>query len=311
MRALFLFYVIAFITLSGNVFAEDQKISCGLKCHQNLQFIKEDKNTLEECTQCHNSSIQNTGLEVEIKTPVSNNNKNFYNMVHIPEGEFIMGTDDRLRDEKPAHVVYVANFWIDIYEVTNEDYKKFVDQAGYPPPDHWKGGTFPENKAKHPVVFVSWNDANNYCKWAGKRLSREIEWEKAARGTDGRVYPWGNEWDMYKSNNPLRKLDDTQSVGTFEKGKSPYGLYDMSGNVWEWVDDHYYAHPGSDYVSPEFGSKYRLLKGGSYWDCSAYGCGISAPVYNRAFFEPPVKSKSYGLRCAKDNKGDMMGNLME
>lgn len=223
-------------------------------------------------------------------------------MVYISEGEFIVGTNERLRDEKPAHVVYIAGFWIDIYEITNLDFKNFVDQTGNSAPDHWKEGKVTEDKTKHPVVFVSWNDANNYCKWTGKRLPRELEWEKAARGTDARVYPWGNKWDMYKSNNPLRKLNHTQPVGTYEKGKSPYGLYDMSGNVWEWVDDHYYAHPGSDYISPEFGTKYRLLKGGSYWDCSSYGCGISAPTYNRAFFEPPVKSKSYGFRCAKDDK---------
>lgn len=103
-----------------------------------------------------------------------------------------------------------------------------------------------------------------------------------------------------KSLNPLREIGDTEPTGTYENGKSPYGLYDMSGNVWEWVDDHYYAHPGSDYVNPEFGAKYRMLKGGSYWDCSAYGCGISAPAYNRAFFEPGVKGKTYGFRCAKD-----------
>lgn len=279
--------------------AEVTKDSCGTKCHINPQLIKENKNRVEECSQCHSHSTHNFGLEVLI-TQYADNTGNFKNMVYIPEGEFNMGTDDRLRDEKPAHVVYVAGFYIDMFEVTNEDYKKFVDHTGYPAPDLWEEGTYPKNKAKHPVTYVSWHDANNYCKWAGKRLPGEMEWEKAARGTDSRVYPWGNEWDMYKSNNPLREIGDTEPTGTYENGKSPYGLYDMSGNVWEWVDDHYYAHPGSDYVNPEFGAKYRMLKGGSYWDCSAYGCGISAPAYNRALFEPGVKGKTYGFRCAKD-----------
>ncbi len=300
MKTFLLFYIISFLFLQGEVFAKNQTESCGLKCHINPKFTKEDKRTLEECVHCHSSTIHKAGDEVEVTALDPNKNKSLEKMAHIPEGEFIMGTDDRLRDEKPAHVVYIDDFYIDMFEVTNDDYKKFVDHTDYPPPDHWKGRSYPESIAQHPVVFVSWIDANNYCKWAGKRLPREMEWEKAARGTDGLVYPWGNDWDMYKSNNPLRELKNTQPVGTYEKGKSPYGLYDMSGNVWEWVNDHYYAHPGSDYVSPEFESKYRLLKGGSFWDCSAYGCGISAPTYNRAFFEPPVKGKTYGFRCAKD-----------
>lgn len=292
----FLFFC---IFLSQTVYAEDQLPSCGTKCHVNPQLIKENKNKLKECSRCHGPSTHNRGSAVSI-TQYAGNAGNFKDMVYIPEGEFVMGTDERFRDEKPAHVVYVAGFHIDIFEVTNEEYKKFVDHTAYSLPERWKEGTFPEKKARHPVNFVSWHDANNYCKWAGKRLPREREWEKAARGTDSRVYPWGNKWDKFKSNNPLRALGDTQPIGTYENGKSPYGLYDMSGNVWEWVDDHYYAHPGSDFVNPEFGDKYRLLKGGSFWDCSSYGCGISAPVYNRAFFEPAVKGETYGFRCAKD-----------
>lgn len=298
----FLFYFFVWLFLSATVYAEDQKESCGARCHINPLFQKEDKNRLEECSQCHGTASHNSGFKIRTISQTITDTGNFENMAYVPEGEFIMGTDERLRDEKPAHVVYVKSFYLDLFEVTNKDYKKFVDHTGYTLPDHWKKGIYPKGKVNHPVTFVSWFDANNYCKWVGKRLPKETEWEKAARGTDGRVYPWGNNWDIYKSNNPLRELGDTQQVGTYENGRSPYGLYDMSGNVWEWVDDYYFPHPGSDYVSPEFGKKYRLLKGGSWWDCSAYGCGISAPAYNRAFFEPPVKSKSYGFRCAKDKE---------
>ena len=89
-------------------------------------------------------------------------------------------------------------------------------------------------------------------------------------------------------------------VGSFEAGKNQYGLYDMSGNVWEWVDDDYLPHAGSDYVSPEFGNRYKILKGGSWWDCMFYGCGISAPTYNRSFFTADTKNDSFGFRCAAD-----------
>lgn len=329
------FFCYSVLFYSGLSYAEIKNESCDSRCHISPVFKKEDKNRLEECAQCHGYSTHESGYEVKAIAqgvvslkegknfpliPINTsqredrgdlrlrgkesgyNNKIFENMVYIPEGEFIMGTDERLRDEKPAHIVYIVGFYIDIFEITNEDYKKFVDHTGYTLPDHWKGGVIIEGKEKHPVTYVSWYDANNYCKWMGKRLPRETEWEKAAGGIDGRVYPWGSKWDMNKSNNPLKEVGDTQPVGNYEKGKSPYGLYDMSGNVWEWVNDNYYPHPGSDYISPEFGDKYKLLKGGSWWDCSAYGCGISAPIYNRAFFEPPVKSKSYGFRCAKDKE---------
>ncbi|MFQ5558994.1 MAG: formylglycine-generating enzyme family protein [Nitrospinota bacterium] len=296
--------------------------ACGKSCHENPQFTRADKTKLTECKVCHFPSAHKKNTQkipfrlvpnVEAAEKESSRNcaeadctktkkssKNMGGMVLIPEGEFIMGSDDRLKDEKPAHVVFGKPFYIDMYEVTNGKYKNFLSETGYSPPENWTGKEYPKGKKEHPVTYVSWYDADNYCKWAGKRLPREWEWEKAARGTDGRVYPWGNVWDMYKSNNPLRALEDTQPVGSYEEGKSPYGLYDMSGNVWEWVDDHYFPHPGSDYINPEFGVKYRLLKGGSYWDCSFYSCGISAPVYNRAFFEPEVKGESYGFRCASD-----------
>jgi len=307
MRSVFLtFIVFNFLLLfpySASLRGESVK-GCGTECHKNPKFKKEDKKKLQECIVCHSPSVhkgeQGKGSGEKLNLDGRGGEIAPSNMVYIPEGEFIMGTDDRLKDEKPAHVVYTEAFYIDVYEVTNSDYKKFVDHVDYPTPDHWENGTFPEGKDQHPVVHVSWYDADNYCKWAGKRLPREREWEKAARGTDGRTYPWGNVWAMDKSNHPLLEIGDTQQVGSYEQGKSPYGLYDMSGNVWEWVDDYYNPHPGSDYINPEFGDKYRLLKGGSWWDCSFYACGISAPTFNRAFFEPSVKSESYGFRCAKN-----------
>lgn len=285
-------------------------------CHTNPVYKREDIDKLKECLLCHGSAGHPYKKVVSTSmTEVSkNSNKpsllnrpgaaapqiDTAEMILIPEGEFLMGSDDRLRDEKPAHIVYIDAFYIDKFEVTNEEYKAFIDSTGHPPPDNWKDGNYPEGKGKHPVVFVSWYDADAYCKWLGKRLPRETEWEKAARGTEGYIYPWGNKWDPKRSNNPFTGHEDTMPVGSYEEGKSPYGLYDMSGNVWEWVDDYYLPHPGSDYVSPEFGEKYRLLKGGSWMNCLFYNCGISAPTFNRAFFDAYTKNSSLGFRCAKD-----------
>ena len=226
-------------------------------------------------------------------------------MVLIPAGEFIMGTDDRLSDEGPRHKVALADFYIDIYEVTNLQYKKFNDATNRRSPTHFRNRTFPEGKADHPVTYVTWKDADAYCKWAGKRLPTDQEWEKAARGSDGRWYPWGEAFDSTKANTPLRwkeigSFGDTTPVGAFEAGKSPYGLYDMSGKVWEWTASWYTAYPNNKTSSESYGERYKTLKGGSWFDCSFYKCGISAPVFNRAFFAKKVKNDSFGFRCAKD-----------
>lgn len=288
-------------------------------CHTNPRYRKEDASNLKECLACHGSAggplkneisawpLRDVAEASERISPESASKESGKKvassaMVFIPAGEFLMGTDDRLRDEKPAIAVYADGFYIDRYEVTNKDYKKFTASTGRQAPDDWAEGSYPADKGNHPVIYVSWRDADAYCRWAGKRLPREMEWEKAARGADGRIYPWGDKWDMRKSNNPLRGHEGTEPVGSFPAGKSPYGLYDVSGNVWEWVDDDYLPHAGSDYVSPEFGSKYKILKGGSWWDCMFYGCGISAPAYNRSFFDPDTKNDSFGFRCAIDAK---------
>ncbi len=226
-------------------------------------------------------------------------------MVLVPAGEFIMGTDDRLPDEGPQHVVYLDSFYIDRYEVTNAQYKQFIDATGRRSPPHFRNRTYPPGKADHPVTYVSWYDADAYCRWAGKRLPTDAEWEKAARGVDGRIFPWGNEFDVNKANTPqrwarLQQEGDTLPVGSLPEGASPYGVYDMSGNVWEWTASWYQPYPGNTHPNENYGEKYKTLKGGSWFDCSFYKCGISAPVFNRAFFLRSTRNKSFGFRCARD-----------
>lgn len=226
-------------------------------------------------------------------------------MVLIPAGEFIMGFDGRLPDEGPQHKVNLESYWIDVYEVTNAQYKKFIDATKRRSPAHFVNRTFPGGKADHPVTEVTWYDADAYCAWAGKRLPTDAEWEKAARGTDGRMFPWGNEFDTDKANTPqrwakLKQEGDTMPVGSFPGGVSPYGLYDMSGNVWEWTSSWYKVYPGNTHASENYGEEYKTLKGGSWWDCTFYKCGISAPVFNRSFFLRGTHNKSFGFRCAKD-----------
>lgn len=220
-------------------------------------------------------------------------------MAYIPAGEFIMGSNERWDDESPEHIRSTGAFHIDLWEVINADYKKFNEATQRPAPFHWPNGDIPKNMENHPVVYVSWFDANDYCQWQGKRLPTEQEWEKAARGEDGDIYPWGNVWTLNKSNNPYKHSTGTEPVGSYANGKSPYGLWDMSGNVWEWVDSYYLPHPGNSIAKAEYGTDKRVLKGGSWFDCLSYGCGLSAPTFNRSFFNPEVKNNSFGFRCAK------------
>ena len=230
------------------------------------------------------------------------------NMVRIPAGEFIMGVDvnrlpeicDRvggmvkyLENATPERRVKLPEFYIDKYEVTNAQYKKFVDATGHKPPEHWEGGSIPPGKENHPVVFVSLEDAKAYAKWAGKRLPSEAEWEKAARGTDGRLFPWGNKFKRRHANTDEARKGDTTPVGSYEKGKSPYGVYDMAGNVWEWTSDNYLPYPGNNIPDEFYGKERFVLRGGSFLDLKN-----DALTIVRSKFTPVTDDENVGFRCA-------------
>lgn len=300
--------------------AKDPALRCQTTCHlpENILRAGENKNKSPQCKECHGEAksyspflpvkaiVANATAPRErlIKTGNKTTRKTAKkpsppNMAYVPAGEFIMGSNERWDDESPEYIEKTGSFYIDLYEIANEDYKKFADATHREPPHHWPNGEIPKGKEKHPVIYVNWFDATDYCEWAGKRLPTEEEWEKAARGEEGHIYPWGNEWDMNKSNNPYKHSTGTETVGSYPAGKSPYGLYDMSGNVWEWVDSYYLPHPGNTIPRQEYGKDKRILKGGSWFDCLSYGCGLSAPTFNRSFFTPEVRNNSFGFRCAK------------
>jgi len=224
-------------------------------------------------------------------------------MVSIPAGEFTMGSQDGDADERPAHKVYVDSFSIDVYEVTVGQYAEFLRSGEVRAPLDWKTINQSANQ-KRPVANVDWADAVAYCKWAGKRLPTEAEWEKAARGTDGRIYPWGNDppTPLHANYGKMGSHDyeTLASVGTLEAGKSPYGIYDMAGNVWEWVsdwydNDYYKNSPQQNPGGPSMGG-FKVIRGGSW---------TSSPRNLRSadrYWDPPSFRSLYfpGFRCAKN-----------
>lgn len=265
-------------------------------------------------------------------------------MALIPAGPFIMGTTEaearalsqefgwEMRwpmAETPQRTVTLPDYYMDITPVTHQEYLRFLTQnpAQLVPlvaeywgqPYNWdeKQRRPPDTLLRHPVVLVNWEDAQAYAHWAGKTLPTEEQWEKGARGGDGRRYPWGNEWDSArlnsaerlagheiktasewqkwwgKNNRDLLKKVNTTVVGSYYAGASPYGLLDMPGNVWEWCDAWYAAYPGSTAQHDDFGWKYRVVRGGS-WDFNRYYVRCAS----RDGLAPHLRDYYVGFRCA-------------
>jgi formylglycine-generating enzyme required for sulfatase activity len=230
------------------------------------------------------------------------------NMALVPEGTFVMGRNNGFPDEQPAHEVFTAAFWIDRTEVTVGSYAQFLKAKRLAPPapdspsmpaNYFTGRAFRD----FPAAGVSWQSANAYCHWAGKRLPSEVEWEKAARGADQRLYPWGAVWDQDKANSRETRYSSvagknvhfTSVVGSFSDNSSPYGVLDMAGNVWEWVADWYAAYPGNSSPNDAYGRKYRVVRGGSWVSNS-----LALTTVARDYADPRFGYDSIGFRCAKD-----------
>lgn len=228
-------------------------------------------------------------------------------MVVIPAGPFIRGSreGEGRGDEYPRRKIFLKAFAIDKYEVSNERYLKYIRESkGKPPFNVYGDGPLDqvENIANLPVVQVTWHDAVDYCFWAGKRLPTEAEWEKAARGTDGRIYPWGNEPDYGKFANYDREWEDKATlleVTSLPEGSSPYGIYHLAGNVREWVQDWYEADyyinaPDRNPLGPESGIL-KVIRGGSW---HSFLSDLRTASRGKGGFA--LKTHGVGFRCAKD-----------
>ena len=228
-------------------------------------------------------------------------------MVLVAAGDFPMGTDQgdgnddnqgtntplTNNDARPRHTATTGAFFIDKTEVTNAAYKKFCDATGTLPPPQWIGGKFPDGQENFAITRVSWFEARAFARWSGKRLPTETEWEHAARGSDGRAYPWGENWD---SSLLVNDTGGPQAVGSKPGGASPCGALDMAGNVAEWTDSWFDAYPGSPTKQPDFGKKtLKVVRGGAWTD----GQGL-AQTYFRQVCRPDQRNLWIGFRCAKD-----------
>lgn len=230
-------------------------------------------------------------------------------MVLVPAGNFIMGSNTGGSDEQPVHTVYINSFYIDKYEVTNFLYKACVTaEICNPPKDTTSSFTRSSYYGNlkfdnYPVIYVDWNMAKTYCEWRGARLPTEAEWEKAARGTDGRTYPWGNERLDCSRANYAACGQNTKAVGSYEGGRSPYGVYDMVGNVIEWVNDwysptYYQSSPSSNPLGPDLG-QYHVLRGGS-WNYAEGIIGAALQASARYFYyDPAYHNFDTGFRCSR------------
>ena len=222
------------------------------------------------------------------------NPKDGSELIWVPPGEFMMGSDDGERREKPSHSVVLDGFWIYKLPVTVGQYRLFCAATGralrHAPPWGWQ--------EEHPIVNVSWDYASAYAQWASATLPTEAQWEKAARGEDARQFPWGSEWDRAKCANSVGlRRNSVSFVGTYKDGASPYGVLDMAGNVWEWTADWYeetyYAFaPQHNPTGPFFGT-HRVLRGGSWGNTTV----LDYRTTTRVMCEPVVRGGSIGFRC--------------
>ena len=233
--------------------------------------------------------------------------------VLIPPSAFIMGTDiepfygtilEQARyaklDEAPIHVRFLEPYRIGRYPVTNAEYEVFVNATGHTSPPHWRDEKVSPDEATLPVVHISWYDANAYAQWAGGRLPTEAEWEKAARGADGRIYPWGDEFKPSVDQGAPILTDQLTPVGNRPAAVSPYGVHEVAGNVWEWTADWYQPYEGNSHRDRDYGDKHKVLRGGSWLEVRDETANRYFRCANRLHAPPNYTASNIGFRCVRD-----------
>jgi eukaryotic-like serine/threonine-protein kinase len=237
------------------------------------------------------ASVTDPGIGGDPKASSTNNVPS--DMLLIPSGEFMMGSEAQSDFEKPVHKVSVASFLIDKTEVTNEEYAKFVQFGPHPAPKHWPNGQIPPGEIRFPVSNVSWYDARDYCQWKGKRLPTEEEWEYAARGRENLLYPYGNEWKPELSSASLSttRIGKLSGVGNYPTGQSPFKVLDMAGNVAEWTDSDFVPYPNSPAKEQP---NNKVMRGGSYLNPPS-----QQTATERRWDRPQTTEDFIGFRCAK------------
>ena len=249
-------------------------------------------------------------------------------MIVVTGGTFPMGTDkvDRTNhalslglekpwfaDESPEHRVTVKTFYLDRLEVTNKDYYIFIHATNHKPPPHWNGLKFPNGQGNFPVTNLTFFEAASFAEWAGKRLPTEIEWERASRGPNNWIYPWGNKFQFTMANisqsNKKTKDLSLKPVGSYPQGASAFGIEDMIGNAWEWVWDYYQPYPGNQYQSAHYGKKYIIVRGLSFFGLGHFPSkeykkvvALKARASYREKLSPFARKIDVGFRCAMDRQ---------
>jgi len=233
-------------------------------------------------------------------------------MVLVPAGEFFMGTnkidDEKMHlkigavkplfvDQHPSRKIFLDSYYIDKYEVTNEEYKRFLDSSGYDElPGHWENETYAKGTGRYPVTHVTWREALTYGLWAQKTLPSEAQWEKAARGADGLLYPWGNDYEKGISNMDIDGARALAEVGKYPDDVSPYKVYDLGGNVMEWTLDWYQAYPGSTYKNPRYGKILKVLRGNAFQKSGHYFLEAYRYSFSRTEADPNDYFENVGFR---------------
>ena len=302
MRHFYIVLVLLAVVLAG-LTAEAKQVEVVLKTGKVIlgELIRETNTTLLLQTKTNQIEISKLNVKTidgdppfkrKIGPGASIDRTSLPEEVLIPAGNFLMG--DSRKKENFVHKIVLDAYWIDTFEVTNGQYRAFMEATGHAPPRYWDNPRY--NANEQPAVGVTWHDAQAYCAWKGKQLPTEAQWERAARGPKSLLYPWGDTFNAMHANTKENKHKKPLPAGSFPSGKTQEGVYDLAGNIWEWCGDwydkeYYYASPARNPTGPAEGKK-RVIRGGGW------NAGPVDMAYRRDI-KPKQAYPSLGFRCAR------------